>query len=983
MRSISLGVIGWFVILLPALFPLRAGGQTNSLSLPNRVISSSTVAPVDVNVTLEHTLTSLSSFSFGVQPETPLSVIDASYVGPIPAQDADFINVELQPGGGVTFAAIFFDPMGIFMFPPDAYAVGELTIDVAGLPASESRSLDFRGDLGSPPIVIEFGAIPGVTIPEAQITLSHGSIARSMAPPPAEIGSFLWIPLAPSGSVARVETAGLTILDTFGGFWSPTSVAVDPTGTAWVTDSVSGEVLRFAPSGGGSVLIPPAIAIGGNPSAVTIDRNRNVWIADSTAQTVIELNESGDVIVGPGADRPAVPLLGAPVGLAIDLKENLWVATESSHTLTKISPTGDVALEVSLLMPVASLAIDRKGFLWTTTPLIASVERRTSDGSVAETWTLPGGSEPTHLAIRSESSLVEGRETWVTGRNGGGGGGFWRLRPGGVADFFDASIPDPPTGIALDGRGRVWGMSPAGDALVGVDPSTGSSLQVTGLAPGDGFVGDATGYVQADTLHPGVRVATPFTDLDGDDLRNSDELTIGSDVFDDGSGAPPGFVPPVAVLTAQVSMGSVSIEWTNGLSTYDSIRIERISTAGGSVIVAPALAGTATSYVDGGVPTGTYRYSVVALLGGVESEAREAVVTVGPGQLISVTTVDVGGSAANLTDLAHVPGSDPTDPDSIVFYATDGATRLVYGLNSSFDVLSTLPDPFGGTVSTLSGVAVDPDGDMGAPSIFVAGGGFGQQYAIREVALTGEPLGEWLVTENDVPVTGTPAGLTFSEGTDLLLVVGPIGCNVFAIARESKGEIDAGLSFQHPTPGFALNGIDIPPGASYGAAGGFVALTRAAPPVLPGAEVEYAIATYSFATGGATPVEVSAIPLTVLDLETALGGFAFGETLGVIGVTTSSIYELLLPLAFIRGDCNGDGNADISDAVSTLGILFLGQPSSCDAACDCNDDEATDISDPVYLLNHLFAFGPPLPPPFAICDVDPTPGPSCDDYVCP
>ncbi|MBI4606040.1 MAG: hypothetical protein HY721_29085 [Planctomycetes bacterium] len=86
---------------------------------------------------------------------------------------------------------------------------------------------------------------------------------------------------------------------------------------------------------------------------------------------------------------------------------------------------------------------------------------------------------------------------------------------------------------------------------------------------------------------------------------------------------------------------------------------------------------------------------------------------------------------------------------------------------------------------------------------------------------------------------------------------------------------------------------------------------------------------------------------------------------------------------FRRGDSNSSGGqgdkqaVDISDAVFTLGCLFLGTACpSCPDAADANDDKSVDISDAVFTLGFLFLGGPPPPDPgpFA-CGVDPTDDP--------
>jgi hypothetical protein len=78
--------------------------------------------------------------------------------------------------------------------------------------------------------------------------------------------------------------------------------------------------------------------------------------------------------------------------------------------------------------------------------------------------------------------------------------------------------------------------------------------------------------------------------------------------------------------------------------------------------------------------------------------------------------------------------------------------------------------------------------------------------------------------------------------------------------------------------------------------------------------------------------------------------------------------------AFRRGDADGGGGVDISDAVLVLNWLFLGgeEPSCIDAA-DADDSGEVDIADAVRVLNWLFSGGlePPAPGPDA-CGLDPT-----------
>jgi hypothetical protein len=73
--------------------------------------------------------------------------------------------------------------------------------------------------------------------------------------------------------------------------------------------------------------------------------------------------------------------------------------------------------------------------------------------------------------------------------------------------------------------------------------------------------------------------------------------------------------------------------------------------------------------------------------------------------------------------------------------------------------------------------------------------------------------------------------------------------------------------------------------------------------------------------------------------------------------------------AFVRGDANASGGADISDAVTILGFLFLGSPASldCAAAGDIDGLGAINISDAIQLLQFLFLGGLAPAAPFPDC----------------
>jgi hypothetical protein len=79
---------------------------------------------------------------------------------------------------------------------------------------------------------------------------------------------------------------------------------------------------------------------------------------------------------------------------------------------------------------------------------------------------------------------------------------------------------------------------------------------------------------------------------------------------------------------------------------------------------------------------------------------------------------------------------------------------------------------------------------------------------------------------------------------------------------------------------------------------------------------------------------------------------------------------------FRRGDHDGSGLADITDALNLLGFLFLGTtPPICEDASDFDNSGALDITDALNLLGHLFLGQPsalPSPGTGPSCGVDPS-----------
>jgi hypothetical protein len=107
------------------------------------------------------------------------------------------------------------------------------------------------------------------------------------------------------------------------------------------------------------------------------------------------------------------------------------------------------------------------------------------------------------------------------------------------------------------------------------------------------------------------------------------------------------------------------------------------------------------------------------------------------------------------------------------------------------------------------------------------------------------------------------------------------------------------------------------------------------------------------------------------------GGVQISDnTLLVCGRKSRALFQALIFPAgpdFVRGDFDGNGAANLTDAISSASYLFQQGPApTCPDAADINDDGILDVSDPVYTLFHLFLGGQPPPPPWPSVGKDPT-----------
>lgn len=86
---------------------------------------------------------------------------------------------------------------------------------------------------------------------------------------------------------------------------------------------------------------------------------------------------------------------------------------------------------------------------------------------------------------------------------------------------------------------------------------------------------------------------------------------------------------------------------------------------------------------------------------------------------------------------------------------------------------------------------------------------------------------------------------------------------------------------------------------------------------------------------------------------------------------------------YLLGDCDGNSNFDITDAIFSLNHLFRGgNESPCAPGCDSNSDSVFNLADAIYSLNHLFRGGPTPAGRYPQCDETAPGEPTCSQTTC-
>ncbi|HTR04037.1 MAG TPA: hypothetical protein VMN82_12630 [Thermoanaerobaculia bacterium] len=266
--------------------------------------------------------------------------------------------------------------------------------------------------------------------------------------------------------VALSLTVGLAAAAALAQDWShfaassPTGIAVDADGTAWVSDQGLSAIRRIAPDG--SVR---DFSVGGAPLSLAAGPDGNLWYTLKSPGRIGRLTRLGAVreFFIPSSSAESYGIAAGPDG-------NLWFTESNLQRVGRITPDGRITeFPAPPSTWVGRIAPGPDGNLWFAEPNELRICRLTTSGEITPFTLPPGTGRPLDLAAGPDGKVWFIAATDDYGRNHAG----W-ISPSGEVGSLSGSgyaqrlIADPDGGLWMAGYSTLQRVTP-GRALVNLD----------------------------------------------------------------------------------------------------------------------------------------------------------------------------------------------------------------------------------------------------------------------------------------------------------------------------------------------------------------------------------------------------------------------------------------------------------------------------------------------------------------------------------
>ncbi|MDE3104474.1 MAG: NHL repeat-containing protein [Acidobacteriota bacterium] len=285
-----------------------------------------------------------------------------------------------------------------------------------------------------------------------------------------------WVVATPANSSNSVVSV-LNYNGVAGSYTLPNSslsrIALDANDDPWLSSTINSNLVLLTNSG---TRVGNAITAGGinGPGQLVFDGNGYVWVANNNA-TMTKLTPSGTAYQG---SPYATGAAAGPVGIAVDTTGAVWVANSASNSVTVLSSNGTQALgspyTAGGLNGPFSLAIDSTNGAWVANEVGSSLSRlsNSGDGIAGSPYYGGGLNTPIELALDGLGNV------WLV--NSGNNSVSEFLSSGkaqsGLGGYGSATLSTPYR-LALDRSGNVWVAS-----LGSTSTGAGKITQIVGAA---------------------------------------------------------------------------------------------------------------------------------------------------------------------------------------------------------------------------------------------------------------------------------------------------------------------------------------------------------------------------------------------------------------------------------------------------------------------------------------------------------------------
>jgi sugar lactone lactonase YvrE len=541
-----------------------------------------------------------------------------------------------------------------------------------------------------------------------------------------------------SGLVGSTDGAAATAH-----FFKPSGIAVDASGTLYVSDTGNDTIRTISADGVVATLAGSPEQVGSadgtgssarfnSPLGIAVDSGGNIYVADSGNQTVRKVTPSGTVSTlagSPGQSGSADGTGSAarfknPSGIAVDSAGNVYVADTGNDTVRRISPSGATTTVAG--MAAQSGSANGFGSAATFNAPTGVVVDSSGNVFVADT----GNNSMREIFPNGYVGTLSG---WVGVVVGPSLGGF---NPGPIG-VYNTTMPSiaSPTGLAIDGNGDLYWLNPV----------VGGPTPLLNVFVGYPYIPVAITSAPQDvtaTVGSSVQFSVSATG------QNLSYAWYGPNIGDYGQATLQATTPVFDDAVTFSTNGGGNEYYTN-TGSYEVFVYNKGSFASASF----TLAGTAPPVLTGLLPSQAV----------VEGESLSLFIGAGPPGLYSIVSgtsyvwnfngVPIPGANSESYTISNAQMSDAGNYSVTVtityFAANTGAGLLPSSTTSNVDVVTINP-------ATGPQISVQP------ASVSVEAG----TSATLSVTATGAPLPAYQWSLNGGPIAGaTTSTYTISDAT--------------------------------------------------------------------------------------------------------------------------------------------------------------------------------------------------------------------------